>query len=555
MLSKFKEFRNDMKQTLDFGREEKKLFTIDIVFKIVQSIVGSIFPLFMAIGVSIFTEHKLLGLVLIIINLTGTIVSKTIDTISLINQEKFEALDLKNQERFVGKMLNKVRGKVIIEDGGVKQTMSSNNITETLKMHYSFLFRVLNRVFDLGIRFITSIVALFAIVKTVPDGKGLIFFAISVMYLVIYLISIHWEMKIRHKGNKEAFKYRCKRGDAVRDIVEIEPISNSHSDFLFNRTLRMMTEEMKISFKVRNKNSCISLGVNFIYVLFDILLVLYMTLSAGIDNLTIEQVVYAISVSQILNSLVNCICGIFGNYKSIIEIVKDNENNEKLYSEIKKTFYSEKKLKEFKGDQITLKPFKFKYPTGDYELESPNEITFKRGELVLIKGDSGVGKSTLMKIASGELGNLQDCYINKVVYFNDRSDLGSANLLDEITFDDSKGNVNHELLNEILTNLKLSDLDVKSELRNTISNGMRQRVLLARALYNLNDADLICMDEPIGSLDEDNAKEVIKFVKDFCNRDKKRFIIMCSHQYGIISDLIDNEYKIIKTKNHSRIDG
>ena len=119
--------------------------------------------------------------------------------------------------------------------------------------------------------------------------------------------------------------------------------------------------------------------------------------------------------------------------------------------------------------------------------------------------------------------------------------LGSRNLLEEITLEE---NVDEARLHEILVGVKLIErfktIDELAKVScKELSNGMLQRALLARALYNLEDADLVCVDEPIGSLDEENAKEVIAFVKEYCNRVKKRFIILCTHQHKFVSEYID----------------
>ena len=59
---------------------------------------------------------------------------------------------------------------------------------------------------------------------------------------------------------------------------------------------------------------------------------------------------------------------------------------------------------------------------------------------------------------------------------------------------------------------------------------------------------MVCIDEPIGALDEETAKSVISFIKYYCNKDKKRFIILCTHQYKLVDEYID---KIVAVKKLS----
>ena len=75
-------------------------------------------------------------------------------------------------------------------------------------------------------------------------------------------------------------------------------------------------------------------------------------------------------------------------------------------------------------------------------------------------------------------------------------------------------------------------------------------------MYNLGNSDLVCIDEPIGSLDSYNAKKVVDFIKEYCNRDKKRFVLICTHQYELIKEMIDKSYEIVAIDaNNSKIVG
>lgn len=225
---------------------------------------------------------------------------------------------------------------------------------------------------------------------------------------------------------------------------------------------------------------------------------------------------------------------------------------EEDFNSIMKVYLKWKKIsyESFFEDSLVIRPFSYTYPTTGFTITQNKSFTLKRGKVILLDGKSGTGKSTFIKIISGEIELPSTKYrLKSIKYFNDTSKFGSKNLFEEITlgcYDEKK---DKEKLIEILEGtMLLSKYGTIDELTKIsakeLSNGLMQRALLARTLYNLEDADLVCVDEPIGSLDEENAKKVIAFLKDYCNRQKSRFIILCTHQHKFVDKYIDSKVYI-----------
>ena len=67
-----------------------------------------------------------------------------------------------------------------------------------------------------------------------------------------------------------------------------------------------------------------------------------------------------------------------------------------------------------------------------------------------------------------------------------------------------------------------------------LSNGQKQRLILTKILYWLDDSiDMIVLDEATSGLDEKggkDAQEVLEFVTKYANKDKERIIIIATHQ-------------------------
>jgi ABC-type transport system involved in cytochrome bd biosynthesis fused ATPase/permease subunit len=69
------------------------------------------------------------------------------------------------------------------------------------------------------------------------------------------------------------------------------------------------------------------------------------------------------------------------------------------------------------------------------------------------------------------------------------------------------------------------------------SNGQNQRLILAKILYWLDDEiDVVVLDECTSGLDDKSetdsadAERILKYIVDFCNKDKKRIVIISTHQ-------------------------
>ena len=174
---------------------------------------------------------------------------------------------------------------------------------------------------------------------------------------------------------------------------------------------------------------------------------------------------------------------------------------------------------------------------------------FKSGNLYVLKGESGTGKTTLLSL----IALLQDLSEGEIFFNNDLVSKYSTrkknNLRRDylsIVFQDynlfNKLSVTENvILMQVCENkipkkkaTKLAD-DILSRLgiahRKThypyeLSGGEQQRVGIARAIIN-NPEILIC-DEPISNLDAKNSEEIVEFINEYCHVSKK-IVIVANH--------------------------
>jgi putative ABC transport system ATP-binding protein len=194
------------------------------------------------------------------------------------------------------------------------------------------------------------------------------------------------------------------------------------------------------------------------------------------------------------------------------------------------------------------------YRTGDVETEALKNInlTIEEGEFVVILGPSGSGKSTLLNVISGldtvtsgritfrdeDLTSLSE---DEMTRFR-RDHLGfifqQYNLLQNLTVYEniqigSDIGKNPLDIDELLQKVGLEKARGKYPYQ--LSGGEQQRVSIARSIAK--NPDIVFCDEPTGSLDEKNSKQVLRVLQEL-NIEYKKTIVVITHNIGI-SEMAD----------------
>ena len=194
---------------------------------------------------------------------------------------------------------------------------------------------------------------------------------------------------------------------------------------------------------------------------------------------------------------------------------------------------------------IEMKHSYKRYQTGDTEIIANNDINFaiEKGELVIILGASGAGKSTVLNILGGMDTNDEGQvlidgvdianYSQKELTTYRRNDVGFVfqfyNLVPNLT---AKENV--ELASEIVSDARDAKQTLIGKRLNNfpaqLSGGEQQRVSIARAVAK-NPKLLLC-DEPTGALDYQTGKQVLKILQDM-SRHKGSTVIIVTHNSAL----------------------
>ena len=176
------------------------------------------------------------------------------------------------------------------------------------------------------------------------------------------------------------------------------------------------------------------------------------------------------------------------------------------------------------------------------------DILLQQGEDLLILGDSGVGKTTLIQILSGLLSPQSGFVEMNGTRFQNLS----SKSLDQfrgsnigMVFQQSHFVRNLSILDNLLLSLYLSNklqdkkraihllqeiglADKLNNMPDELSQGEQQRAAIANAL--IKTPDLILADEPTSSLDDNNCQKIIKILKEQAALTNSKLIIITHDQ-------------------------
>ena len=202
----------------------------------------------------------------------------------------------------------------------------------------------------------------------------------------------------------------------------------------------------------------------------------------------------------------------------------------------------------------------------NHQVFSNITLKIENGEFLYLIGETGSGKSSLLKVLYGELkvdaGNITvaDIDLTKIrkkeiptlrrklgIVFQDFQLLTDRNVFDNLEFVlkatgwKNKAEIKARI-DEVLDSVHLSG--VTDKMPYELSGGEQQRAAIARAL--LNHPELILADEPTGNLDPEKSEKIIELLKEI--NAKGTTILIATHDYSIIKKYSARTIKCAENK-------
>jgi len=402
----------------------------------------------------------------------------------------------------------------------------------------NFISRIIMSVFLDSFVFVVSCIIIYFVSKEIL----LYLIIIEILYCMIIIIFNRGVKKCTIINQENSVKINNSIIETVNMFETVKGLNiESNMIFRFSKLYSTLLNNLYYSEKLNN----ILLVIKEMISDIGMLLVNFAIIKLIMDGkLTVGNYMTITFLSVYLIYPIKNMIDILGEYHYVKNSIKRG-NNLLEYTEEK--LYEDDKL--FVNGNITIKNLKYTFNNKYYVLKDIN-LFIREGEKVLVLGESGCGKSTIMKILYKYYEiDRNMVYINdydlcdyclsdirkKITYVSQNESLFAGSIRDNIILDRNIGEI--EFLN-ICKILHIDDI-VKNNILGydylveeggiNLSGGQRQRIILARSL--LKDSNIIMIDEGLNQIDIKLEREILTNLFNYFYN--KTFIIVSHRKNNI----------------------
>ncbi len=361
-------------------------------------------------------------------------------------------------------------------------------------------------------------------------------FIINMFILSLYsILYMAYKKKIYYLTDEVLRKKSLVNSNIVEAIKGYETVINLNvQSKVINNFERKYAEYLNVGEKTAKMKSREFLFRELIGSLSTVLIIIYGIISLK-NGLPVSMFITVFLLSSLLNS----------SFKNILEFDYELEEVKSSINHVSELFLKHYQKENIKVDgNICVKNLSFSFDRVKNVLKDVN-LDIKIGTKMMVAGASGCGKSTLFKIIRGyyddyngsvTTGGFESKNYNfeNVLYVSGKEILFTGRVFDNLNLRefDLKNNEVCEL-SEFVSDYNM----LVEEDGFNISDGQRQRIVLARALSNFN---VLIIDEGLSQVDVNMERRILK---KLFRRYQSKTIIFISHRLDNL-DLFDRFLKL-----------
>ena len=570
LLSSFFRFCRQIDPIFELPSDVRKLGIRVNSLALVSTLIALLFS-FMLKASNMLIAHKfiLLGILLFMLYRGQQLLSASLNLFRDSEMTKFSLIFNDEVIFRASTLIGKVSNRVHKYDPQNKlyRIMDNESIINSINRYLQTFWRLkmshMFEVFDT-----VSVIAMLVVTIVTNDIiPQYLFIPLLLFFVVISFISSAYICLKRDEFHQKNRKFDDEQSLLMNDLLRISPIIQRDLDMRisrFQKTLMESNRNIKSFHKKLNISRLMVIALELLSQYSIIILYLFAIDWSSINLSTIAELTANIVIVETALGYVSRIAMLMSNHRESVIILKNEEEDIRL---ILDAFHSEsEKISTAKPvEKIEVSPFSVKYSKlsendKPFELTSEKQILIHSGEIAILYGPSGSGKSTFEKLLTGRISLEKSKKIpstTRFLFYDETLEFGSLTLYDELFCGEVSPSITK--MQEILENLHLwseiqsNCVDVwewfkTKNYKNSLSNGQKQRLILAKMLYWMDsNIDVLVLDEATSGLDDKvdsdhaDAEKILEYIVKYSNKDKKRIVVISTHQNidGFITHLSD----------------
>lgn len=509
---------------------------------------------------NLMIEYRLilLGMLFFMLYRGQQVVEKAFNLFESSEIQKF-SLIFEDEIVFRGsQIIGKTSNKVLKYDSANKlyKIMSNESALNTIKNYLENLWKQkIQHTFDV-FKIISVLIMLVVAILTNTIINQSVFIPLIFVFVIISFVSSAYINLNRDAYYKKHREYNNEQSLIVNDLLRVPVIVKNDLDMRINKFQKLVIASNENVTDLHKKINLSQLFVTIMEAVSQYGIIIFYLLEVewnSISLATITEITATLLIVETALGQIRSIADTLDNHNERITILEKEEEDMSLILDvynIETTRASEPKtIKDIDIIPFSIRYFEESENDKPFTLLSKEPIHINEGEVVILYGASGSGKSTFMKMLTGRIRLEKSTEIpstSRFLFYDEKLKLGSLSIFEELFC--CEENPDLDKMQLILENLHLWN-EIKSncfdvwkwmhekQFEQSLSNGQKQRLILAKILYWLDyDVDVIVLDECTSGLDDKaesdsaDAERILEYIVRYANSDKKRIVIISTHQ-------------------------